>query len=357
MVGGHDRCVTLNVVAPIWNDGAVTVFHISGGDARLVSARLTDLVAELIGDGDRGSLFESHDLADSGADDKASMIATAVMGVQTESLFGDERVVVLRNIDEATVDQLRPLTEYLAVPSEANHLVVTSLGKLAKSTTDALKKAGATVFSTSPPSKKADLHDWFSEQFVQAGVTIDASAIAAVISWLGQDQARLPSLIEVLVSTYGSAKKLTTADVEPFLGDKGSVLPWDLTDAIDRGDATTALTMMRRMVRSGEYHPLQLMALLHNHYSRLLRLDGPNVTSATEAMTLIGSKSEFQARKYLDTYRRLGSKNVAGAIQLLARADVDLRGGKDLEDELVMEILVARLSRLAGVPTTSSKRR
>jgi DNA polymerase-3 subunit delta len=150
---------------------------------------------------------------------------------------------------------------------------------------------------------------------------------------------------------------LTTADVEPFLGDKGSVLPWDLTDAIDRGDATTALTMMRRMVRSGEYHPLQLMALLHNHYSRLLRLDGPNVTSATEAMTLIGSKSEFQARKYLDTYRRLGSKNVAGAIQLLARADVDLRGGKDLEDELVMEILVARLSRLAGVPTTSSKRR
>ncbi|MGA1390184.1 MAG: hypothetical protein ACO321_08800, partial [Ilumatobacteraceae bacterium] len=95
----------------------MAVFHISGGDARLVSARLTDLIAELIGDGDRGSLFESHDLADSGADDKASMIATAVMGVQTESLFGDERVVVLRNIDEATVDQLRPLTEYLAVPS------------------------------------------------------------------------------------------------------------------------------------------------------------------------------------------------------------------------------------------------
>ena len=265
MVGGGDRRVTLKGVAPIWNDGAVTVFHISGGDARLVSARLTDLVAELIGDGDRGSLFESHDLADTGADDKASVVSTAVMGVQTESLFGDKRVVVLRNIDEATVDQLRSLVDYLATPSDANHLIVTSLGKLAKSTTDALKKAGATVFSTSPPSKKADLHDWFADKFTEAGLKIDAAAIAAVISWLGQDQARLPSLIEVLVSTYGSTKKLTTSDVEPFLGDKGSVLPWDLTDAIDRGDAATALTMMRRMVRSGEYHPLQLMALLHNH--------------------------------------------------------------------------------------------
>ncbi|MEY3366533.1 MAG: hypothetical protein RIS71_1270, partial [Actinomycetota bacterium] len=112
MVGGHDRSVTLRRVAPIWNDGAVAIFHISGSDARLVSARLTDLVAELIGDGDRGSLFESHDLADSGSDDKASLVATAVMGVQTESLFGDKRVVVLRNINEATVDQLRPLVEY-----------------------------------------------------------------------------------------------------------------------------------------------------------------------------------------------------------------------------------------------------
>lgn len=357
VVGRGDRLPPLRSVAGIWNNGAVAVFHISGGDARLVSARLTDLVAELIGDGDRGSLFESHDLADGAADDKASMVATAVMGVQTESLFGDKRVVVLRNIDEATVDQLRPLVEYLTTPSEANHLVVTSLGKLAKSTTDALKKAGATVFATSPPSKKSDLHDWFAEQFTQAGLKIDAAAIAAVIAWLGQDQARLPSLIDVLVSTYGTSKKLSSADVEPFLGDKGSVLPWDLTDAIDRGDAANALGMLRRMVRSGEYHPLQVMALLHNHYSRLLRLDGPSVASAGEAMTLIGSKSEFQARKYLDTSRRLGSKNVAGAIQLLARADVDLRGGKDLEDELVMEILVARLSRLAGAPATTSKRR
>lgn len=335
----------------------MAVFHITGGDARLVSAKLTDLIDELVADGDRGSMFESHDLVDSGGDDKANVVAAAVMGVQTESLFGDRRVVVLRNLDEATVDQLRGLVEYLGHPTEANHLVVTSLGKLAKSTTDALKGAGATVISTSPPSKKADLHEWFSEQFTEAGVKIDAPAIAAVISWLGQDQARLPSLIEVLASTYGTAKKLTTSDVEPFLGDKGSVLPWDLTDAIDRGDAATALSMMRRMVRSGEYHPLQLMALLHNHYARLLRLDGPVVGSANEAVALIGSKSEFQARKYLDTYRRLGSKNVSAAIQLLARADVDLRGGKDLEDELVMEILVARLSRLAGAPVTSSKRR
>jgi hypothetical protein len=37
---------------------------------------------------------------------------------------------------------------------------------------------------------------------------------------------------------------------------------------------------------------------------------------------------------------------VQRAIQLLAEADSDLRGDTDLGSELVMEVLVARLSRL-----------
>lgn len=340
----------------VCNSRGVGVFLISGSDARLVSARLTDLVDELVGDGDRSTMFESHDLLDAGADDKSALIAAAVVGAQTSSLFGDVRVVVLRAINEATVDQLAPLMAYLADPIETTNLVLTATGKLPKSITDTLKKAGCTFFDTNPPGRKNELADWFATQFMDAGVKVDPVALAQVVEWLGQDQARLPSLIEVLASTYGSSKKLTSADIEPFLGDKGSVLPWDLTDAIDRGDPAKALSMLRRMVRSGEYHPLQIMALLHNHYVRLMRLDGPDVRSPQEAMSLIGSKSDFQGRKYLDTYRRMGSRNVAASVQLLARADVDLRGGKDLEDELIMEILIARLCRLSGGAVTSKRR-
>ena len=42
------------------------------------------------------------------------------------------------------------------------------------------------------------------------------------------------------------------------------------------------------------------------------------------------------------------------AISLLATADLDLRGGKDWEPELVMEVLVARLARLGGAPVQRS---
>jgi len=362
----------------------VTVYLITGSDSRLVSAKLTDLTTELIGDGDRNTMFESHDLESVTADERESAIANAVMGAQTESLFGDQRVVVLRGLQEATVDQLKPLVKYLERPLDVTHLVITAEGKLAKSTTDALKAAGATTLNTSPPSRKNDLTTWFMEQFTEAGLKLDSAAVASMIDWLGQDQARLPSLIDVLSSTYRTAKKLSSSDIEPFLGDQGSVLPWDLTDAIDKSDSNTALVMLRRMLRSGEYHPLQVMSLLHGHYTKLMKLDGPDVRSTQDAMSLIGSKSDFQAKKYLDgpdvrstqdamsligsksdfqakkylsTYQRMGSRNISTAVQLLARADIDLRGGKDLEEELIMEILVARLSRLGGGAQRVTSRR
>ncbi len=333
----------------------MAVFLVLGSDPRLVSARLTDLVDELVGERDRTTTYESFDLEGVSADERTAVVANAVSAAQTQSLFQDVKVVVLRELGEATIDQMSPLLSYLPAAEASTQLVLTSTSKLAKSVTDALKNAGATVFDTNPPSRKNEVYDWFDETLKEAGLTIEASAVAKMVDWLGEDRARLPSLIEVLASTYGTSKKLSMADVEPFLGEKGSVLPWDLTDAIDKGDAAVALAMLRRMVRSGEYHPLQVMSLLHNHYSKLLRLDGPTIGSVADAKTLIGSKSDFQARKYMDVSRRMGSRNVSAAVQLLARADVDLRGGRDLEEELTLEILIARLCRLSGI--TSSRRR
>lgn len=328
----------------------MAIYLITGSDVRLISARLTDLIAQLIGDGDRNTMLLSHDLELLGADDRDEEIARAMIGAQTGSLFGGERVVVLRGIGEATVNQLKPLVAYLAQPLEETQLVLTGTGKLAKSVTDALKQAGATTISTSPPSRFNELSMWFQEQLTEGGLKVDSGALKMLIDWLGQDQARLPSIIEVLISTYGTSKKLTVDEIEPFLGQEGSVMPWDLTDAIDLSHSPKAIAMLRRMMRSGDSHPMQVMAMLHNHYVKLLKLDGPEVRTASEAMTIIGVKSEFQGKKYLETYRRLGASNISTALQLLARADIDLRGGKDLEEELVMEILVARLSRMGGAP-------
>ncbi len=88
------------------------------------------------------------------------------------------------------------------------------------------------------------------------------------------------------------------------------------------------------------------MAILHTHYGNLAKLDGADARSEQDAMAITGIKSAYPAKKALQNYRRLGGSMVKRAVELLAQADLDLRGAKDLEPDLVMEILVARLSKL-----------
>jgi DNA polymerase III delta subunit len=182
----------------------VPTYLVSGDDERLVSARLTELVDELVGDADRSSVYESYDLAEPQADDRDAAVRQVVNAAQTQSLFADHRVVVVRNIDTTPLDA-GPLIEYLAAPSEACHLVFTATGKIAKALNDALKKSGTAIFETTPPTKRRELMEWYKTKFIEAGLKIDALALEEVADWLGQDSARLPGLIEVLMSAETSS--------------------------------------------------------------------------------------------------------------------------------------------------------
>src|SRR4029077_14589226 len=136
-------------------------------------------------------------------------------------------------------------------------------------------------------------------------------------------------LVATLAATFGGSRALKPDDVEPFLGEGGGVPPWNLTDPIDSGDPAAALALLQRMTGAGGRHPLQLMAILHAHYVRLARLDGLDVRSEAQAADILGIKG-FPAKKALTQYRRLGGDGVRRAIDLLAGADLDLRGRRDL---------------------------
>lgn len=135
-------------------------------------------------------------------------------------------------------------------------------------------------------------------------------------------------------------------EVEPLLGEAGGIPPWDLTDAIDRGDAGKAIELLHRMVHGGSRHPLQVMAILHGHFGKMAKLDGSGANNQDAAAEVLGIRSGFPAKKALEGSQRLGSDGVRRAIGLLADADLDLRGRTGLDEVVVAEVLVARLARL-----------
>jgi DNA polymerase-3 subunit delta len=312
---------------------------LSGNDESILRSAVHELVDELVGAGDRAMMVDEFD----GDEYELRLVVDAA---QTPSFLTDKRVVVARDVGRFNTADLAPLLGYLADPLDSSDLVlVVNGGAVPKKLGDAVKAVGAVV-NTSPPSRPKDRQEWISGHIASAGLRIKADAAAQLGQWLGEDAGRLDGILATLTSTYGADHVLTFADVEPFMGEAGGVPPWDFTDAIDTGDTTMALTLLGRMMHAGGRHPLQIMAIVHGHYSSLAKLDGAEARTEADAMAATGIKSSFPAKKALQTYNRLGAASTKRAIDLLAQADLDLRGAKDLEPELVMEVLVARLSKL-----------
>jgi DNA polymerase III subunit delta len=320
---------------------AATVSLLRGDDAVLLGTAVQRLVEDLVGEADRTLVVEEL----SGDDYE---MAAVVNAARTPPFLTDRRVVVARDVQRFTLDQLAPLVDYLADPAPTTALVLAwASGRVPKGVLDAVRAAGGAYVDTGAPSGKAR-QGWLDERFDAGGVRLDGSARRAIVERLGEDVGRLDGVLRMLASTYGHGARLGVDDVEPYLGEAGGVPPWELTDAIDRGDTAGALDRLRRMTVGGERHPLQILATLHAHYGRLLRLDGAEAHDERAAAAILGLRgSTFPARKALSQVRRLGHAGVAQAFRLLAKADVDVRGATDVPDDVVLEVLVARLSRLA----------
>jgi DNA polymerase-3 subunit delta len=311
----------------------------TGDDESLLRSAVADVVHQLVGDGDRSMMVDEFD-----GDDFE--LRQAIDAAQTPPFLTDKRVVVVRGLGRFGADEVAPLVRYLAAPLETSDLVlVGGEGRLPKKLVDAVKDVG-TVVATGAPTRARDRSSWITDRVAESGVRLDGQASAELARWLGEDAGRLDGILATLRSAYGTGRRLSLAEVEPFLGEAGGVPPWDFTDAIDRGDTTAALTLLGRMTHAGGRHPLQIMAMLHSHYANLAKLDGLAVRTEAEVMAATGIKSAFPAKKAMQNYQRLGGAAVKRALELLARADLDIRGAKDLPDDVVMDVLVARLSKL-----------
>jgi len=317
----------------------MTTHLLTGDDESILRNAVVELIDQLVGDGDRSLMVDEFD-----GDDYE--LRAVVDAAQTSPFLSEKRVVIARGVGRFLTDEVAPLVAYVGNPLETTDLVlVAGAGKVAKKLADAVKANGQ-VTNTSPPTRAKDLQAWVSDHISTAGLRVKPDAAAQLAQWLGEDVGRLDGILATLRSTYGTDHVVTMADVQPFLGDAGGVPPWDFTDAIDAGNTTKALTLLARMTNGGGRHPLQVMSVLHNHYVGIAKLDGVDARNEQDAMAATGIRSPYPAKKALQNYQRLGGASTRRAVELLAQADLDLRGARDLDPDVVMDVLVARLSKL-----------
>lgn len=331
--------------SPLLHGGPKPVYLVQGGDPGLVSQALSELLEELASVG--GGFAPIEEYGEPNRSDEPAL-GPALDACRTPPFLAERRVVVLRaaSIDAA---QAKELAAYLAEPLPTSVLVIALSGRPAPASLVKATRAVGAVIEAAPAGSARARADWLASRLRAAPVALDAAAARRVEEHLGEDLGRLDGLLATLAAAYGTERRLGAGEVEPFLGTEGAVAPWDLTDAIDRGDGAGALAALGRLLGGGERHPLQVLATLHRHYSAMLRLDGAEAADE-QAAAVLTKLAAFPAKKALAQARKLGHDRVARAVQLLAGADLDLRGRAGLPPEAVLEILVARLAQLARLP-------
>jgi len=319
----------------------MATYLLSGDDEAVLRTTVRELLHQLVGDNDVSMMVDEFD-------DAEFVMQAVADSAHTPPFLTERRVVVARNVGRFNTADIEPILAFLEEPLESTDLVlVGGGGAVPKNLTDAVKACGGEVRSTTVAPRGKDRALWVRSRAAAKGIDLDDRVVARLVDWLGESAGALDGVLDTIASSHTSAARVRLEEVEPLLGEAGGVPPWDLTDAIDRGDASKAIELLHRMVHGGSRHPLQVMAILHGHYGKMAKLDGSNASDQDSAAQVLGIKSGFPAKKALEGSQRLGRDGLRRAIGLLADADLDVRGRTGLDEVVVTEVLVARLARLA----------
>ena len=337
-----------------------------GDDPVLVGEAVTLLVDELVGDGDRSLMLETLTESDYRTDEGRYDAIRLVDAARTAPFLTDRRVVVARHASRfGKKDDYGPLVGLLGEPLDTTDLVlvwergldpkVDRLPSLPKAVKEAVELAGGITVQTSAGRGK-DAAVWLRDHLGGSSLEFERDAVDAIETLVGEDRGRVVGIVRTLEGALGHGATVTAEAVATYAGhDKGGTVPWALDDAIDTGNVAEALALLQRLIpadgsptdRNGA--AFRLMAVLHRRYANMWRLDGAGVGSDKQAAELLGMKgSTFPAKKARQQSSKLGTERLARAIELLAEADLQLRGTVDWPPELVLEVLVARLANLSG---------
>jgi DNA polymerase-3 subunit delta len=327
------------------------VVTVVGTDATMVYDAVHNVIAEAVGDLDPSFALEdftAKDVTNAGVE---SVISRVMGALNTPAFLVDRRVVVVRDAQLFLADEIDQLLDWISSPTPLTTLVLAVVG----TKSNKLVKAASDVIEVNVGSRSAERISFVMDKMAEYRVSVDRVACQQVADQVGDDVARVDALARTLQSIYGTAP-LNFSHIEPYLGDAGDVPEWDLTDAIDGGDATKAIVVARRMLDSKGRAGLQIVNILQRHYLRMARLEGSGVRGDEAAAALLGI-NKYPAGKSLRVSERLGPERISTAVHWITQADLNLKGGasyggKDLNTDLdvtdltVVEVLVARLAKM-----------
>lgn len=262
--------------------------------------------------------------------DSSADIAELNGALDTPTLLGGTRLVVVREADGLKKDQIESLTRYVDAPAPSTVLVLVAEGR---TKLDAAVKKNGAVISLDPP-KGRRLAGWIRERGREHKLVLDDRAAWALIDSVGTELRDLDGALEQLFTKRGPGSKVGASDVRdafPRLADERVFV---LTDAIGDRRLPVAMTTLRRLLDQGD-PPVVLFGAVIAHVRRMLRVRRVADQGPAAVASAVGWP-EWRAKNLARQARAYREEELVTALGTLAQADFDMKNG-DVAGDVALE--------------------
>lgn len=240
------------------------------------------------------------------------------------SLFGGWTVIDVHDADEADDALVEDLLTYLDAPAEAVTLVLRHrTGNRGKKVLDTMRKAGARVVEAKAIKSERDKTEFVRHEFRESRRRIAEDAVAALVLAVGKDVRELAVACAQLVRDVEGTVEVE--DVHTYYGERVETTGFKVAEAALAGDERTAMSLLRHAMIGG-LDPVPIVAVLAMQLRQVGKVAAAGRGSSGQLARDLG-----MAPWQVDQARRVAQgwdgPRLGRAIEVVARADVDTKGG------------------------------
>jgi len=242
------------------------------------------------------------------------------------SLFGDVRIVVIKEIQDLTAECTDEVIEYLTNPDESLNLVLWHKGGIkGKALVDKVKKAGAQLIAVEAIKKDSDKAEFVRSEFKRLGRKISTEAVQALIDSLGSDLRELGGACSQLASDVAAGKVIDESDVADYQQGRIETTGYDVADAVLDGKTALALISLRNAINTGT-DPVLIVSAIAASIRTMAKVSGTSRGLKSFDLASQLGLPPWQIDKARRQLSGWSENALARSVIVLAQADADIKG-------------------------------
>lgn len=268
-------------------------------------------------------------------------------GLTSPSLFSEVSALVLTELQDLPDAAQSELLAYAAEPSSDIAVVlVHGGGNKGKGLLDKLRKLpSVSEVKLEQPKYERDYARWVHTEIRDLGARIDEEAATLLVASVGQDLRALGGAADQLVSNLERGVEITPELVRQYFGGRADVRGYEIADAAIEGRIDVALEHAR-WAETAKVAPVLITSAFASGLRSLAKLScAPAGMRDNDLATHVGAPP-FKIRSMRQQLRSWEPDGLANALEAVARADLDVKGGAAdpafAVERMVLQVAAAR---------------